>query len=157
MLSIVKLTEPEREKVLALSVDDSQLKYVGTTEEILRELPSSCIAHVIKFGEEVVGFFLLDFNYSDSYEFACDKPCIGLRGYLIDARQQGKGHGVQAVKLLPDYVKSQFPDVCKIYLTVNCKNPIAKMCYEKAGFVDGGELYLGGAAGPQHIMSLNLK
>ncbi|NVJ58008.1 MAG: GNAT family N-acetyltransferase [Vibrionaceae bacterium] len=157
MLFIEKLTEPALEKVLELSVDDSQLKYVGTTEEILNGLPDSCIPHVIKCGEEVVGFFLLDFSYSESYEFAREKPCIGLRAYLIDARQQGKGYGVQAVKLLPNYVKSQFLGVRKIYLTVNCKNPIAKKCYEKAGFIDSGELYLGGAAGPQYIMFLNLK
>lgn len=156
MLTIEKLTTADFESVRSLSVDDTQQQYVGTTEEILSNLSSSCIPHIIKQESEIVGFFLLDFSYSESYEFVTEDNCIGLRAYLIDAKQQGNGYGVKAVKLLPDYVKSHFPDVSKIYLTVNCKNPIAKNCYVKAGFIDNGDLYLGGAAGPQHIMSLNL-
>ncbi|UUM31795.1 GNAT family N-acetyltransferase [Vibrio japonicus] len=157
MLTIEKLTRADIERVKSLSVDDSQLKYVGTTEEILNNLNGSCIPHIIKQDCAIVGFFLLDFNYSESYEFVKENSSIGLRAYLIDAKQQGNGYGVKAVMLLPDYVKSHFPDVSKIYLTVNCKNPIAQNCYVKAGFIDNGDLYLGGAAGPQHIMFLNLR
>lgn len=41
-------------------------------------------------------------------------------------------------------------------LTVNARNPAARAVYLAGGFADTGELYLGGPAGPQHVMRLPL-
>ncbi|GAM64435.1 histone acetyltransferase HPA2 [Vibrio ishigakensis] len=56
------------------------------------------------------------------------------------------------VQQLPRFLQETYSDYHAVYLTVNCKNPAAFQCYLKAGFVDTEELYLGGDAGPQHVM-----
>jgi hypothetical protein len=43
-----------------------------------------------------------------------------------------------------------------VVLTVNVRNPVARAVYVRGGFVDAGELHLGGSAGPQHVLRLDL-
>lgn len=106
---------------------------------------------MIKHNDQVIGCFKIDIAYAESYGF-CIEGSIGLRTFLIDAKQQGRGFGTLAVKALFPYLKENYANYPRIYLTVNCKNPAAYTCYQKAGFHEAGEHYLGGAAGPQHIM-----
>ncbi|MGU3192760.1 GNAT family N-acetyltransferase, partial [Vibrio cholerae] len=82
----------------------------------------------------------------------CPSDGLGLRFFVIDKSQQGKGLGTKAVKALFDYLKKSYPSFKSVYLTVNCQNQAARTCYLKGGFEDNGERYLGGPAGPQHIM-----
>ena len=57
---------------------------------------------------------------------------------------------------LPDVVRRDFPDARSLVLTVNVRNPAARAVYLGGGFVDGGEQYLGGSAGPQHVLRLDV-
>ncbi len=41
-------------------------------------------------------------------------------------------------------------------LTVNVRNQVARRLYLRHGFSDSGQLYLGGNAGPQHVLRLDL-
>ncbi|CAM2834384.1 GNAT family N-acetyltransferase [Moritella viscosa] len=77
---------------------------------------------------------------------------VGLRTFAIDFNQQGKGLGTSSVKALFPYLKENDSSYNFVYLTVNCKNPGARVCYLKGGFEDTGKQYLNGAAGPQYIM-----
>ena len=72
--------------------------------------------------------------------------------FVLDKNQQGKGLGTGTVKALFPYLQANYSAYESIYLTVNCKNPAAFNCYQKGGFEDTNEQYLGGAAGPQFIM-----
>ena len=139
MIQLEKLNASHVAEVGNIAVQDDQVKFVGTTKEFLADRNETTHLHVIKHNDQVVGCFKIDIDYADSYDF-CTEGSIGLRAFLIDAKQQGRGLGTLAVKALLPYLK------------VNAKNPTARTCYQKAGFYETGEQYLGGAAGPQHIM-----
>ena len=151
MVTIERLTEAQIELVKQVKLAEEQVKFAGTAEEFLQDGSETTHLHIIKLDNEVVGFFKLDTAYRDSYEF-CSESGIGLRAFALDKNQQGKGLGTRAVKALFPYLKEHYSSFEFIYLTVNLKNPGAIACYEKGGFEKTDELYLGGAAGPQHIM-----
>ncbi|WP_428773360.1 GNAT family N-acetyltransferase [Vibrio sp.] len=151
MVQLSPLLQDHAEQISKLGVADSQLPYVGTTEEILATVSLDVQPHVICLDGEVVGMFLVDTCYSADYEF-CRHPALGFRAFFVDHQFQGQGVAKAALKLLPEYLAERYRDFHQVYLTVNCKNPAAYNCYLKAGFEDTGDHYHGGAAGPQHIM-----
>ncbi|UXH99901.1 GNAT family N-acetyltransferase [Photobacterium sp. TY1-4] len=153
MIRIEAMKPHHLDEVIQLSVTDEQLPFVGTIDEILVNIDSVVHPHVIVSDGHVVGFFLIDTTYANNYEFA-EPGSLGLRAYLIDQQYQGQGFGKLAVQQLNGFLAQAYPQFQQMYLTVNCKNPGAKHCYLSGGFEDTGSLYLGGAAGPQHIMKL---
>ncbi|MEL6114852.1 GNAT family N-acetyltransferase [Photobacterium sp. SP02] len=154
-IEIQGMTPAHLPQVAELSVATEQVKFVGTMEEILVNIDDTVHPHVIMDSDTVVGFFLIDTQYGHSFDFA-DSEALGLRAFFIDQRHQGKGYAKRAVLALRAFLESAYPDFAQIYLTVNCKNPAARHCYQQGGFADTHELYLGGAAGPQHIMRMAL-
>ena len=151
MIKLEKLNASDAAEVGNITVRDDQVQFVGTAKEFLADKNEATHLHVIKHNDQVIGCFKIDIAYAESYGF-CTEGSIGLRTFLIDAKQQGRGFGTLAVKALFPYLKENYANYARIYLTVNCKNPAAYTCYQKAGFHETGEHYLGGAAGPQHIM-----
>ncbi len=105
--------------------------------------------------ERVVGIFVIDTAYSSKYDF-CPKGAVGLGTFFIDHQYQGKGYGKSTVVALKPYLLEHYPQFRRLYLTVNCQNKSAYHCYFSNGFTDTGELYLGGEAGPQHIMFIEI-
>jgi RimJ/RimL family protein N-acetyltransferase len=144
------------EQVIKLKLTEEQIRFVGTMDEILVNINSDVHPHVILVKEVVVGFFLIDTRYWQDYDFT-KSPGLGLRAYFISHQFQGRGYGKQAVESLGEYLASIYPDKNEVHLMVNYKNLTAKHCYLSGGFVDTGERYLGGIAGPQHIMCLKLR
>lgn len=155
MIKLTPMTPAHLEQVITLSVADEQLPYVGTVEQVLLNADDKVHPHLVLDSDKVVGIFLIDTTYSCVYEFA-PAGSLGFRAFLIDINCQGRGYGSAAMSVLGSYLAQQYPQYDAVYLTVNCKNPAAYRCYLNNGFVDNGELYLGGAAGPQYIMSLQL-
>ena len=151
MLEIEKVNELNIEAIKLIRLADEQVKFAGTADEFISSANETTHLHVIKNNGSVIGFFKLDVAYSSNYEF-CPSDGLGLRAFAIDTSQQGKGLGTKAVKALIPYLKAHYSMFNWVYLTVNCKNPGAKVCYEKGGFENGFEQYLGGLAGPQYIM-----
>ncbi|MBL1269712.1 MAG: GNAT family N-acetyltransferase [Halomonas sp.] len=151
MIKLEKLNASDIPVLRSITVHDDQVKFVGTAKDFLADKNKSTHLHVIKHNDQLIGCFKIDIAYADDYDF-CTEGSIGLRTFLIDARQQGRGLGTSAVKALFPYLKENYANYPRLYLTVNCKNPAAYTCYQKAGFHETGEQYLGGAAGPQHIM-----
>lgn len=151
MITLEKLTSANRQAVKNVVLAQEQIKYAGTAEEFLAEASETVHLHVIKFDHQVVGFFKIDVAYSQSYAF-CPPTAVGLRAFVIGLYWQGKGVGSAAVKALFPYLQQYYSSYQTVYLTVNCKNPNAQRCYKKSGFSESPELYLGGSAGPQHIM-----
>ncbi len=152
---IQRLSTEHAEQLSQLEVEAEQLPFVGTLAEILANVSEWVHPHVIVSGNQVVGFFLIDTQYSQVYTFA-NEDQLGLRAFFIDRRQQGKGIGKLAIGQLSEYLQHNYPYANQLYLTVNCKNPAAKAVYQKAGFDTLEALFHGGAAGPQHIMVLSL-
>lgn len=155
MVTIEKLTSSTAEAVLKVTLAEQQMQFADSAEAFLADDSEAIHLHVIKFENEVIGFFKIDIMYSISDDFDV-KNGLGLRAFVIDSNQQGKGLGTASVQALFAYLKLNYSSYNAIYLTVNCKNPGARVCYQKGGFVDTGEKYLGGAAGPQYIMQGNI-
>lgn len=152
MVKIEKMTTQHLADVITLSVVEEQKKFVGSIEDILANANAQIRPHVILVDNNIVGFFLIDTSYSKTYDFASQSHSIGLRSFFISKEHQGNGYAKQAILALPNYLSEAYPHHSKIFLTVNCQNPIAKDLYLKGGFEDTNTLYHGGAAGPQHIM-----
>ncbi|MCK6261690.1 GNAT family N-acetyltransferase [Vibrio sp. ZSDE26] len=156
MINIEKLCKSHFDAVRLITLADEQIKFAGTADDFLSQGSDTTHLHIIKDQDTIVGFFKLDTAYASSHDF-CPGSGLGLRAFVIDNKQQGKGLGTKAVTALFPYLKNHYASFDSIYLTVNCKNPSAKACYLKGGFEDTGKLYLGGAAGPQTIMRGQIK
>jgi len=144
--------------VRALQVAPEQWPFVGDTGANLdqaRADPAS-EAMAVLAGERVVGFYRLDFAAAAIAGRAFAEPSVGLRSYLIDRDAQGRGYGRAAIAACCDDLRRRHPRTRLLALTVNVRNAAAIAAYRKAGFADTGELYLGGSAGPQHLMLLRL-
>ncbi|ANO32802.1 acetyltransferase [Vibrio breoganii] len=151
MIEIERLNSSYVPSVKDIQLSDESVRFASTADDFLLDGSDTTHLHVIKHHGLVVGFFKLDTAYASTYSF-CSKNSIGLRTLALDQRQQGKGLGTKSVEALGDYLANHYQSYDFVYLTVNCKNPAAVACYRKGGFEDTGELYLGGEAGPQHVM-----
>jgi ribosomal protein S18 acetylase RimI-like enzyme len=156
MISIVPLQQVLLDEVMKLSVADDQIPYVGHIDELIRAsfTKPDETQWVICRNNFPVGFYILDAAYARNYSF-CPEGSIGLRSFFVDVNHQGKGIAKKAL----DHILNTYDQCCshdlrtaELYLTVNCRNTLAYELYIAVGFVDTKELYLGGAAGAQHIM-----
>lgn len=110
----------------------------------------------IVYDGEAVGFGALDAQgYLDEI---ADEPrrAVLLRGFYVGARRQGRGLGGAAIRALPEFARKLAPEARVLMLTVNVRNDAAVRAYLAGGFVDDGRRYLGGDAGPQHILRMVL-
>ena len=143
----------------ALDVAPDQRRFVGDTAfnlvDSLRDPMSEAIA--VRAGDAVVGFYRLDFAPRTVLGRDHAEPTVGLRAFMIDHRQQGHGYGLLAVAACVDDLRLRHPGRRLLVLTVNCANPVAIRAYLRAGFLDTGELFRGGSAGPQHVMQYRLQ
>ncbi|CAG9296467.1 GNAT family N-acetyltransferase [Celerinatantimonas diazotrophica] len=156
MISIEKYSDKWEPQVGLLRVKQEQEKFiVGNADEVIAALQQHEHPHVIIENDQVVGFFFLDLLYSKTHHFTHSKA-LGVRALVVDYRFQGRGIATKAITSLPDYARLNYPQFEVLQLTVNCRNTAAYDCYAKCGFEDTGQLYLGGPAGPQHIMQRSL-
>ncbi|MGA4540419.1 GNAT family N-acetyltransferase [Uniformispora flossi] len=103
-----------------------------------------------------VGFGVLDAQgYRDEIAGEPGRPVL-LRAFYVAAAFQGRGLGGAAIARLPEAARTVVPDADTLMLTVNVRNAGARAAYLAGGFVDAGDLYLGGDAGPQHILRMAL-
>ncbi len=155
MITLRRLTSADWNTARDLSVAENQREFVGTLDEILAAAEPSHHFHVIERDNEPVGFFNIDTGYGQWFEMA-EPGELGLRSFLIDQRFQGQGLGKLTSQALAPYLRQHYSEYPAIVLTVNFRNPGAYHLYQLAGFKDGGDVYYGGAAGPQHVMRLRL-
>ena len=145
--------------VRALHVAQDQYRFVGDTAfnlaDSLRDLMSEAMA--VWCDDTVVGFYRLDFAPRAVLGRDPAEPTVGLRAFMIDRRHQGQGYGSLAVTACVDDLRLRYSGRRLLVLTVNCVNAVAIRAYLRAGFVDTGELFHGGSAGPQHVMQYRLQ
>lgn len=140
--------------VRALRVAPAQLDYVGETAFNLADTQRDPLseAMAVLADDSVIGFYRLDFAPNAIVGRGLGAPSVGLRAFLLDIRQQGRGYGARAALALCDDLRVRHPQRRLLVLAVNCRNRAAIATWRKAGFVDTGELLGGGRAGPQHLM-----
>ncbi|MGE7119097.1 GNAT family N-acetyltransferase [Peribacillus sp. NPDC046944] len=110
---------------------------------------------VILCEDEPVGFFLL--HSTERVKAYSDNPkAMLLTALSVNHAKQGKGYAKQAMLLLSDFVKSEFPYCDEIVLAVNHKNVPAQRLYAKVGFTDTGKRKTG-PIGEQFVMHLSVK
>ncbi|MVO16282.1 GNAT family N-acetyltransferase [Parasedimentitalea huanghaiensis] len=149
------ISKQDFDLVRHIQVTDDQTLYSGTILQAFNSPETDLDFHAIFAEDRTVGFFKIDRGFGVKNDFARDGE-IGLRGFMIDINQQGKGLGRTAACALRDYLPNLYPSAPSIALLVDMINPAAYACYAKAGFVDTGELLSKGLTGPQHIMRMSL-
>ncbi len=155
MITLAPLAPERVGEVLHLRLAAGQEAFVHPIADMVRETTPGVAFHVVRAGTEAVGFFKTDRDYAERHDFA-PPGMPGLRGMLIGAQYQGRGHGKAAIAALPDYLRGHFPERAAVMLTVNCRNAPARHVYLAGGWVDTGAIYSGGNSGPQHILRLDL-
>jgi len=153
-LRVAPVTPEFANAVRALRVSPAQQPFIGdiafNLDDALRDANSEAIAILV--GATAVGFYRLDFRPTIVARRSIGEAAVGLRAFFLDVGWQGRGLGTRAVQACCDDLRARHPDRRLLALNVNCRNVAAINAYRKAGFVDTGELYLGGSAGPQHLM-----
>lgn len=158
MISLVPVPPDQKALVAHLKVAPWQELFVRDGAFAAAETDPALDLYAVELAGEVVGMFKLDRTYADAprHDFA-QAGDLGLRGVLVDAGHQGKGIGRALLAALPDLVRNGYPQARRLVLTVNCQNHAARKAYLSAGWQDYGTLYLGGDAGPQHVLMLPLE
>ncbi|MBE1282575.1 MAG: GNAT family N-acetyltransferase [Rhodobacteraceae bacterium] len=154
-LSLFPVGSDEFEKVSSVQVTPDQIRFSGTVLDAFDDAEEGVDFHGIGLGDLAVGFFKIDRFYASRFPFVeCSE--LGLRAFMVDRDQQGKGLATDTVRALPGYLRQLYPNATALVLTVNLANPGAIACYLKGGFADTGEIWPHGSAGPQHIMRMTL-
>ena len=151
-LSLRPVASDAFDLVRHIAVQPDQTLFSGTVAQAFKTKEDGVDFHAILISETAIGFFKID----RSYGIAKDNE-LGLRGFMIDQRHQGKGHATSALRALPDYLRHHYPDHTSLMLTVDIQNVAAIACYRKSGFCNTGQLYFGGFLGPQQVMRLTLR
>lgn len=154
VVSVRVVTPALATAVRALRVAPEQYPFVGDVQDNLihaQACPRS-EAMAILADDAVIGFYRLDFAPNVASLNCLANAYAGLRAMMIDRGRQGHGFGTRALRACCDDLRRRHPQLRLLALNVNCANAPAIHAYRNAGFVDTGELYFGGRAGPQHLM-----
>ncbi|AXC49829.1 N-acetyltransferase [Paracoccus suum] len=157
MISLHRLAPDEAERLAGLRIAPGQDAFVSAGREMITDQTEGLSLHEVRGADgDAIGMFKLDPLYHQRHDFAGTRD-LGLRGFLIDSHLQGRGIGAATLAALGDHARAEYPEFDRVVLTVNLENTVARRAYLSAGFEDRGELYLGGARGPQHILWLDLR
>jgi len=154
-LSLRPVDRSEFDLVSHIQVEPDQARYSGTVAQAFQENEDGVDFHAILDGSRALGFFKIDRLYHETYSFAQTDE-LGLRAFMIDREEQGKGYATAAVAALKTYLAAQYPERRAVVLTVNMQNLGAIRCYRRGGFHDTGGIHPHGIAGPQHILRMDL-
>ena len=82
---------------------------------------------------KMIGYVMVIYDY--------DVPEYDIWHMMIDASEQGRGYGSEALDRVIEYIRTKpFGNSGRVALTCNKRNPIARKLYERKGFtVTGNE------------------
>jgi RimJ/RimL family protein N-acetyltransferase len=145
--------ENYKEDLKNFSLPEEQEKFTSMPEEALTKCEEDPERYpvVITASEAAVGFFVLHKGESSAF-FSSNRNAMVIRALSINHSDQGKGYAKKAMLQLPKFIARHFPEINELILAVNFKNTPAKQLYEKAGFMDRGQIKHG-PAGPQHVLT----
>lgn len=153
MVSIDRVPRPA---LLDLRVAPSQQRFVGRVVDLLADAQSRPSADPLAFvlGEQAIGLCCIERAPRTIAPIDFDASTVGLRGFFIDARWQGRGLGRRALAALLDNLAQRHPAARCVVLSVDEDNAVALALYRQAGFVDGARRYHGASAGRQQCLLL---
>jgi diamine N-acetyltransferase len=138
MLHLSTITKENWVKAISLRVRDDQTKFVASNAVSLAQLNflENFHAKGIYHGEEMIGFTLYGID-EDDHEY-------WIYRMMIDQKHQGKGYGLEAVKLVIEDIKNIKEDHHKsITLSYEPTNEHASYVYKKMGFQEIEGLIIG--------------
>lgn len=151
---VARVTPDLCDGVRALQVTGEQAAYVGDPAfnlgDALRDPRSEAMAMLCD--DRIVGFYRLDFSPNAITGRPFGACSVGVRAFLVDRRQQGRGVGTQAARALCADLARRHPGRRVALLAVHGRNLAAIATYRKAGFIATGQWLGGGRAGPQQLM-----
>ncbi|BAH17149.1 GNAT family N-acetyltransferase [Macrococcoides caseolyticum] len=134
MITIEQVKEDTSISLEQYVLPAKQMFFSGHPRYILSVQKADYDAFIIKKDDEVIGVFALDrgdiLNKIDAPSTA-----VYLRGLSIDYKYQGRGVLKEVLPLIEAYIKTNYADVCAIYLMVNVRND-AYYAFIKCGFID---------------------
>ncbi len=154
-LTLLPVDRVPRPALLALQVAPPQQGFVGRVVDLLADAQNRSSADPLAFvlGDQVIGLCCIERQPRTIAPIDFDAATVGLRGFFIDARWQGRGLGRRALALLLDTLEQRHPAARWLVLGVDEDNAAALGLYRQAGFVDGAQRYHGGSAGrPQRLL-----
>jgi GNAT superfamily N-acetyltransferase len=133
-------------------------EFIDPIEVIVKKVQSSdreplSIPFSAYLATRIIAFFSIDFSnppIDDINKYPC---ACWLDSFMVARDCQGQGYAKTILNQLPDTLSKFFPDIRQLNLTVNFRNHGARALYTKCGFENTGDVYWGGPAGPQHILT----
>ncbi len=130
MISLKAINEENFVEAFNLKLAKGQDKYVSHPIRSLAQAyvyRNQCQPFGIYADNKMVGYVMVIYDH--------DIPEYDIWHMMIDEAQQGKGYGRAALGRVIEYVRTKpFGDSCRIALTCNKNNSIAKRLYESMGF-----------------------
>jgi diamine N-acetyltransferase len=137
LVELITLTEPILQQCFELKVASDQTQYIASNSDSLaaaKENEKVARPFAIYCDGEMVGFTM--FAFDEDYEDPDDR--YWLWRFMIDEKQQGKGCGTAALRVIIQYFKEHGAN--NIRLSTKETNIKALSLYHKAGFYDTGEM-----------------
>lgn len=130
MISLKEISEDNFVDAFNLKLAEGQKVFVSHPVRSLAQAyvyRNQCQPFGIYADDKMVGYVMVIYDY--------DIPEYDIWHMMVDKSEQGKGYGRAALDLLIGYIRTKpFGDSCRIALTCNKKNSIAKALYESIGF-----------------------
>lgn len=153
-ITVQPVTAALAETVAALQVGAGQRAYVADVAFNLADAQRDPLseAMAVLADAHVIGFYRLDFAPTAVIGRRMAAPSVAVRAFLIDRRWQRRGYGTRAARALCIDLQQRYPERRLAILLVHSGNQTARAAYRRAGFVDTGEQFAGGRAGPQRLL-----
>lgn len=138
------------EEALSLQVLENQQKFVPSVAISLSKIyikPDGDEVIYIPFSiysdDKMVGFIMHAYEEKTTNMY-------WINGFLIDAKEQGKGYGRLALEQMISWISNKFAQCKEIRLTVHKDNK-AKQLYKSRGFIETGQWF-----GEEEVLKLEI-
>ena len=130
MTELKPITEDNFIDAFNLTLAPGQERYVSHPVRSLAQAyvyRDQCQPFGIYAAGKMVGYVMVIYDY--------DVPEYDIWHMMIDASQQGRGYGAEALDQVLRYIRTKpFGDSDRVALTCNRDNPVAQKLYESRGF-----------------------
>ncbi len=132
MITLADITPENRDACIALSVAPAQKGFVAANADSLEEAKTESGMHPVGIYHDgsLVGFAMYGNDEAANQSW--------IIRFMIDASQQQKGFGTQALEKLVELLSCQY-DASPIRLCVEPENEVAIKFYSRYGFAPTGE------------------
>lgn len=131
-MKLIEITPDNHHEARKIKVKEEQDHFVASIQNTLCDayIFKESVFKLISTEERIVGYTLI---YPHDHE---GKKRVNIVRLAIDQKDQGKGYGKVALKMIIDWIKKDYPcDVIRI--SVEPENIVAKTLYIKTGFIEG--------------------